>query len=118
MTACTILLPIRVVSEANVRGHWAAKAKRVREHRGVARMLVLARRVRGDIGSPPYLVKLTKVGGRAFDTDNLSSAFKATRDGIAEALGIDDGDVERLRFVYDQIGEPKVHRVIVRIEGS
>lgn len=40
--------------------------------------------------------------GRAYDDDNLARALKPYRDGVAEALAIDDGS-ERLTFVVDQV---------------
>ena len=39
----------------------------------------------------PITVVLTRIGKKTLDDDNLQSGFKATRDGVADWLGIDDG---------------------------
>lgn len=52
----------------------------------------------------PCIVELTRVAplaGGTLDGDNLQSAFKALRDGIAARLGIDDAD-SRVTWVYKQ----------------
>jgi hypothetical protein len=60
-------------------------------------------------------IVLTRIAPRKLDTDNLASGFKAVRDGIAEWLGIDDGD-SRLDWQYRQRnGGVKVYRVEVEI---
>jgi len=59
------------------------------------------------------LTRLTTYPPR-MDSDNLAGSMKAVRDGIADALGIDDGD-ERLTWKYDQqrASEPGVRVEIV-----
>jgi hypothetical protein len=49
----------------------------------------------------PCVITLTRVGVKRMDTDNLASALKACRDGVAEWLGIDDGD-PRIEWRYAQ----------------
>jgi hypothetical protein len=39
----------------------------------------------------PCKVTLTRVGVRELDSDNLARSMKACRDGVADALGVDDG---------------------------
>jgi len=39
--------------------------------------------------------------GRRMDSDGLAISFKGVRDGLAVAMGIDDGD-ERIEWQYDQ----------------
>lgn len=46
-------------------------------------------------------ITLTRLAPRSLDTDNLQRALKAIRDGVADALGVDDGDA-RLRWRYAQ----------------
>jgi hypothetical protein len=46
-------------------------------------------------------VEFTRLSTATCDDDNLPSAFKAVRDGIAEALGIDDGS-DRYVWSYGQ----------------
>lgn len=83
----TLSIPMRTVSEANRRDHWAVKAARVKAQRAtVAIYLSRVPRVR-----MPVSVRLVRTGGKRLDDDNLRSAMKAARDSIAEAYGVDDG---------------------------
>jgi hypothetical protein len=88
---------MRLPSTANLREHWAAKAKRASEHRAAARM-VLGTRARGFV---PAIVTLTRVAPRRLDDDNLAAAFKNIRDGVADAIGVDDRD-PRITWLYEQ----------------
>lgn len=94
MNRLYVLLPIRTVSEANRRDHWATKARRVKLHRRTA--YAMTERV-----SLPCVVTMTRVGPRMLDDDNLRGALKATRDGIADRLGVDDAD-PRVEWRYAQ----------------
>ena len=49
----------------------------------------------------PIQITLTRIAPRRLDDDNLASGFKATRDGVADWLGIDDG-AKRLEWRYAQ----------------
>jgi hypothetical protein len=52
--------------------------------------------------------------GRLDPHDGLGASLKGIIDGIADALGIDDGDESRVRFVLQQRKcAPKVHEVEV-----
>jgi len=86
----------------NVRAHWARKADATKQYR--LHCFVLAQQA-----------KLTKPKGRAVlsltfcppdkrrrDDDNMLAAFKAGRDGIAQALGIDDNKLS----LMIEVGEP------------
>mgnify|MGYP001559218095 CR=1 FL=1 len=107
----TLVLPIRTVSEANVHGKMRAKMRRVKEQRTVARMLV-GPHVAGDIPGFPLVVRLTRLGPRSLDDDNLRSALKAVRDGVTDGLGLaDDSDI-RLAWEYDQT-KSKEYNVVV-----
>lgn len=48
-----------------------------------------------------HIVRQIGPRGRQLDTDNLVRAAKAIRDGVADALGIDDAD-PRVAWVYGQ----------------
>jgi len=94
----------RLRSAANLREHWATKAKRVAEQRALGAMKV--RQVtdaadRAGLLAAGLVVTLTRIAPRALDDDNLASAFKAIRDGVADALGIDDRD-PRVSWRYAQ----------------
>lgn len=108
-----VLLPIRTVSEANIREHWTRKGRRARDQRFVARILI---EKAGAKLVPPLVVTLTRIASRRLDDDNLARALKAVRDGVADALKIDDGD-PRLTWRYAQEkGRSKEQAVRVVIE--
>ena len=83
-----IRVPIKIVSVANLRLHWAVKAKLAKSHRSKA-FSALASVAAPP--APPCTLVLTRVAPRALDGDNLQSAFKAVRDGVADWLGVYDG---------------------------
>jgi hypothetical protein len=97
-----ITVPVRIVSEANVRGHWSTKAKRVKLHRNTA--YAMARSVINPSAidvSAKLRVLMTRYALQRMDNDNLAGGFKAVRDGIADAFGIDDGS-DRWNWQYGQ----------------
>jgi crossover junction endodeoxyribonuclease RusA len=47
-------------------------------------------------------VRFTRHGKRTLDDDNLPTAFKHIRDGVADAIGIDDGSA-RYTWEYAQV---------------
>ncbi len=83
-----LTVPLRLVSEANLREHWATRARRRRQHRSVV-ALSLRAHARPEL---PAVITLTRLAPRRLDTDNLAAACKAARDGVADWLGVDDGD--------------------------
>lgn len=89
----TVTLPLRLVSGANVREHWAVRAKRAKAHR-TACLLVPSCDV-------PCVVTLTRFGPRELDSDNLAISAKHVRDGIADRLGVNDND-PRVVWLYAQ----------------
>lgn len=95
-----IYIPLRTVSGMNVREHWRARARRVKSEREAV-ALVLATKKRPAL---PVVVTLTRIAPSAGldPDDNLPSAFKATRDQIADWLGVDDRDRKTVRYEYDQ----------------
>lgn len=95
-----VTLPIRIVSEANLRQHWSKVAARKRVHRQTARM-VLQQYARPMDDRTQFTVTLTRLAPRKLDDDNLAGGLKATRDGVADWLGIDDGS-PRIRWQYAQ----------------
>lgn len=110
-----LTLPIRTASEANGREHWRAKAKRVQQQRWVAGASVRTA-IRGFEWHLPLVVLLTRVSQRSLDTDNLASALKAVRDGIADAFEAPDDGPKLATWLYDQVHGPP--GVLVEIWGS
>ena len=60
------------------------------------------------------VVRITRVGPKRLDDDNLSRAAKAPRDGVADWLGCDDGD-PRVSWHYAQ-AVAREYRVVVTVE--
>jgi hypothetical protein len=96
-----VLLPLRIESEANMREHWAVKASRTKAHRSTACLKVAPHRRKILSLGDRILITLTRVAPRELDDDNLARGFKAVRDGVADALGLDDRD-KRLKWAYAQ----------------
>jgi len=100
----SVSLPLRLVSEANSRDHWAVKAKRAREQRSVVRMRLGAMfgEVAGKLAGVPWLITITRVSPGTLDAhDNLPRSCKAVVDGLCDALGVKDND-PRVSFRYAQ----------------
>ncbi len=119
MNPISFTLPIRLVAASNAREHWRAIAARKKEQRsigalwtrGVFRELTLPGRKPGK-----FVVTITRIGKRRMDDDNLAGSAKYLRDGIADALGIDDGDTKRVMWCYAQeIGKGYAVRVAIEV---
>ena len=100
----TVTLPLRIVSVPNQREHWAVKARRTKAHRHAALAVPKA--------GVPCTVKLTRIGLKLLDGDNLQAGLKALRDGIADRLGVDDADP---RVVWEYAQERGEYAVRVEI---
>ena len=93
-----------VTARTNAHVHWRQRHAIDQEDRAHGRAIVL-----GQAGFARQLLKpggrihveFTRLSTATCDDDNLPSAFKAVRDGIAEALGIDDGS-DRYAWSYGQ----------------
>lgn len=106
--------PIRTVSEMNQREHWAVKHKRKNEQQQEM-MVVLQNNLVGRQVKLPCVVRLTRIGPKALDTDNLAGAFKHVQDAIARKLGVDDGDTEKIRWEYHQM-PIRIREYAVKVE--
>lgn len=85
-------LPLKLTSLANERVHWAVKAKRARAQRQAAYAVCRQALIGNFALEPPMTITIERVGPRRLDSDNLAISAKHVRDGIADALGIDDGN--------------------------
>jgi hypothetical protein len=67
----------------------------------------------------PLTITLTRYSSGTLDSDNLAGAFKACRDGVADYLGIDDGDPS-LTWAYAQskIARSAMRHIKVTIQGT
>lgn len=107
-------MPIRTRSMANARLHWAAKMRAARAERETAMLLFRNEINRGNVKPPVASVSLTRFGLKLMDGDNLQTALKHVRDGIADALGVADGP-GGIRWSYAQERVRKREHVGVKV---
>lgn len=93
--------PVKTVSEMNRRDHWAVRLERKKNQQQEV-LVAMQNALRGRSIQLPCTVKLTRVGPRTLDDDNLRSSLKFCRDQVAAKLGVDDGDVENVKWEYAQ----------------
>lgn len=97
-------IPIHTVSEANTQEHWTKKKKR---HDLQKRWIWLFfKKERPDISFPCH-IKLTRIGKKMLDSDNLPVSMKWIRDTVADTLipGKAPGQADNdpgLSWEYDQ----------------
>jgi len=96
--AISVAVPVQLKNTSNGREHWRATAKRAKLVRETTRMLI---QVATNGKTFPLIVRLVYVGPRQLDDDGIASAVKSLRDGVADALGVDDRD-PRVVWVPDQ----------------
>ncbi len=114
----SITIPLRTVSEANRRDHWATKAKRVASQRGIVG-LALRPHIGAEVDSWGKLfATLVRVAPRILDDDNLRSALKAVRDSVANELGVDDRDPRVSWWYAQEKGKPAVRIELRRRDAS
>jgi len=108
-------LPLRLNNTSNKRECWQATARRKKHHRSLGALhtrqalaglpqvnALLAATGRETIKAPRQ-VTITRIGKRKLDKhDNLRESAKFLVDGIAEALGVDDGDESAVEWNYAQ----------------
>lgn len=104
MTVVALPWPPRELSP-NARPHWAAKARAVKQYRQACAWACKAAGLTAPAVERIHLwVDFYPPSRRKIDDDNLIASFKAGRDGIADALGIDDARFVVHPFVRDEIG--------------
>lgn len=101
-THWTATIPLTLPSVANLREHWAAKAKRAKAQR--AAIALLCGRQLGQLSDPRahYVITLTRVAPRSVDSDNCTISIKHCRDEIALRLGFKNDSDSRLSWLYAQ----------------
>lgn len=91
--------PIKTVSEANMREHWAVKNNRKNNQQSL--FSILWRRQKRTV-TLPATITFTRYSCKKLDSDNLAGAFKHVRDQLAKMLGIDDGS-DQVKWRYGQV---------------
>lgn len=100
---------LRVATTKNSRVHWRAKAARVKFERRSAILACVNMRPPAF----PCVVRLTRVGPRKLDANNASETLQAIQDGVADWLGVDDGDETKVRWEYAQERGPYCVRIAI-----
>lgn len=82
------------VNLTNSREHWAVRHKRLKAQKLAAKALVLQWRQKFKLDEIKgfFLVWLVRTGPQKIDSDSIGTTFKGVQDGLAEGIGIDDGD--------------------------
>lgn len=94
--AIEIVVPVKIVSEANAREHWRLVNKRKKQQ--AQAWWACCMRSPAVTWKPPYYVVMTRLGPKTLDDDNLAGGFKKLRDCIAESLAVNDGDVPNVSW--------------------
>jgi hypothetical protein len=111
-------VPVKIESSLNLREHWRVKANRNTSHRAAAFIALRQACPKFNPAILPCEVTLTRIAPRELDDDNLAGGFKSVRDGVADWLGVDDGDKETVRWHYrQQKGKPREYSATVVIEA-
>lgn len=101
----TLPWPPRVLSP-NVRTHWTAKSKAAKAYRAACAMLCKEAKLEAPKteGKIHFWVTFYPPDKRHRDDDNAFASFKSGRDGVADALGIDDKRFASHPFLHSEIG--------------
>ncbi|MCX5511230.1 MULTISPECIES: endodeoxyribonuclease RusA [Pseudomonas] len=74
----------------NARVHWTRKSKAAKTYRYACFLLARQAGIQAPEGDALLMLEFVPPDRRRRDDDNLLAMFKAGRDGLADALGIDD----------------------------
>ena len=107
---------VRLVSLLNDRSHWAARAARAQKQRHAAKVIAQASGV--HLMALPLEVVIVRRGPGTLDSDNLVASAKHVRDGIADALKINDNSPRVTWTVRQERARGWSVRVEVRSKGE
>lgn len=119
-TLLRIEIPLRTRSVLNgAHGHWAANARERKAQRN-ATALVLRPRLHGWSVGAGAIVTLTRIApSNGLDSDNLGAALKSVRDGVADALAVDDRDPRVVWHYAQERGKSYAVRIeLARLKGA
>ena len=81
--------PPKVLSP-NARAHWRARSKAAKDYRYICGMTAKLAGLAAPEGRLLLVIEFMPPNRARRDDDNLIAAFKSGRDGLADALGVDD----------------------------
>ena len=118
MITIELPFPDRVLSP-NSRKHWTVKAKAAKAARKLAYWIVWEEwkfeGVFKDIRCI-WTFHQPKDKRRRWDDDNLVAAMKSARDGVCDALGIDDSQIKETVSRFGEVERPD-GRVVMTLEA-
>ncbi|GAB3484351.1 RusA family crossover junction endodeoxyribonuclease [Azotobacter salinestris] len=98
----------------NARVHWAKRGKVAKAYRAACHLLAKKAGLLAPAGRALLMLEFVPPDRRRRDDDNMLASFKAGRDGLAEALGIDDS-----RFVTQlRVSQETATGGVVRVRIS
>lgn len=123
MLILDVYLPLHTLSTNERKSMHRMKAARLTKNERTSVGLVLALKgrklERGETAVVTLCRTATSRSGQLLDDDNLRGALKGVRDAVAKRLGVDDGDVERVTFKYEQPkGSEHGVRILVEVQGT
>ena len=110
-------LPIRTRTENNNNEHWRLRWKRAKLQRTTVCQYLQVLWRQGYRLELPVAVTLIRIAPRQLDhIDNISSAQKHTKDGVADFFQVDDR-TDQLTWTYLQMrGKPKYYGIRIILE--
>lgn len=120
-----VIVPIKTVSEANLKEHWGKRHRRSQTQKKAVRyilgheIMVSAPEV---LKMRPMAIHLTRIAPRKLDGDNLQMSLKACRDSVADLLnpglmpGFADNDSQLFWFYGQRKGKPKEYAVEIELK--
>lgn len=108
-------------SQGTTRGGRWARARTYRAQRTGTRAVLAGAGVGDAIGRwgwPCAVVRIVRVATRQLDSDNAASAAKSVRDGVADALGVDDRDPRVVWLVDQERGQACVRVELYRWDAG
>ncbi len=99
----------------NARKHWAVRSRIAKRYRITCRLLAMQAGISAPITEKILLsLEFVPADRRHRDDDNLVASFKAGRDGLADALGIDDNRFVTQFRLSDETTKGGAVRVLVQ----
>ena len=117
MNELTLPWPLKDLSP-NARVHWTRKSKAAKTYRYACSMMAKADHITIPCETGPIhlWIDYYPPDRRSRDDDNLIAAFKSGRDGLADALGIDDKRFQIHPRIMSEIGGMVKIRLTATIE--
>lgn len=122
MDKLTLTIPVKTVSEGNLRQHWATVSNRKKKQRQLVRLWLNTVGVNFDINGV-FSLKVTRIAPRRLDShDNLGSSLKTVIDAVCEWLApglatgrADSSEIVKEILTAQEKGAKRTYEVKVEI---